>query len=393
MSKKRLLIGLLVAFIVLGAGGTLLLQAAQLEQGISIIFPFMHTSTTASNEVPVPIKPTFTPTVIPTITPIPTPLPLPEVAFNALWADSLPEAAGSTIWAADPRNIGSRYEIFTIDNQAVYQLAASSNGEKIAFTAAGYGASTSPLWLVDADGNNLEQLDSNASQLLWTQDNRGIVYDSVTPTGDGFIGYVDVPSRMITNLVTTTSESLLTTLLGWSESGESVYYVVQVSREQGYAFDLYEVGLGTRTISKITTLEEFAYPLLSSNGQYLLHNYGTSEGIAIFDIHQKATRFIQLSGQGHMIWGATGQELLILDSIQGALTLRSLNIFNMATDEQTFVFPTAPTGLWDLRATSPDGEWLIAAHSEKGYYWLNPESGLVIPVPCGGRCTFSWLRN
>lgn len=370
---------------------------AQIDDDLSELTPVLTPESVAvaiepSPTASVPFKPTLTPTAIPTATPIPTPLPLPEGDFYALWADSLPDVMGSTIWLADPRDIGSRQEILSLNGQTVYGLAGSPDGQHIAFTVAGGQATASPLWVMNADGSDLRELAPNAGQILWTPDSQNIIYGNVASTGNGFLEHVEVSSGIVTHLVTVTSESLLSTLLGWDNNNTDALYAVQVTTEQGRIYKLCEVDVNTHIISEIATLHEFHYPALSPDGRYLIHKYGTPDGLPVYDIHNQTTQLVPLSGQ-EVSWRATTPKLLTLDALGMQVTVWSHSLADIEDAKQGFVFPDAPGGIWSSLATSPDDEWFIAHHTHQGYYWLHRESGLVVSVPNEGRCRFSWLHR
>ncbi len=337
-----------------------------------------------------PLKPTLTPRPTPTATPVPTPLPLPKAPFDLIWAGSLPGAAGAAIWAADPGDVGSRREVLALDEGTIYQLAASPDGARIAFTAAGYGAATSPLWLVNPDGSDLRQVAPDAAQLLWSPSGAGLAYSSGSPDGAGAIDSLDLASGEVTRLVTTTGESLLSSLLGWSEHGERLYFVLYAPQKLTPAFEIRAVSGVSGAVETIAALDALARPVLSPGGDLLLYGDGAGN-LRLLDLTTGATR--PVPGRSSVIWDAAGARLLGLDFAGGALTLVSVDAAGGDAGDVALAFAAAPQGAWQPLSLSPGGEWLAALHPERGYYLLDLRSGLVVPVPAGGRAHFSWLRK
>ncbi|MCR4406542.1 MAG: hypothetical protein NUW24_06435 [Anaerolineae bacterium] len=343
-------------------------------------------------------KPTEAPTPTPTITPVPTALPLPPSAFYALWAESFPLDLGQpwgVLWLADPRDIGSRQEVVRFEGQEIFEVAVSPDGRKLALVTVFWKTST--LWVANVDGTGLQQLDRATSLggLFWGRDNHSLVYsigwrEDVMMPG----GYEETVWRSAVELLDTATgekRQLLEpeldvplNVLGWSADGRELYYMLGVSQEIGYEYELRAVDRSTRSARKIAPLgSEPGLPILSPDGSKLL--ISTPEGVAWISADGKERGSIL--EQGHQaFWGPEVNEVIVgqVDEKEPLYHLQSINIHTqIARDLATFAIP-GPGG-WRPLALSSDRQWLAAYLYQTGLYWIHLPTGTMVPVPSQDR--------
>lgn len=342
-----------------------------------------------------PPKPTFTPTSIPLSTPVPTALPLPPSAFSALWAENFSEGRGSVLWLADPRDIGGRREVLRFDQDAIAEVSLSPDGRKMAVITRYWKTAT--LWIANANGNGLQQLDQNSTLggLLWSQDSRLLVYEagwleeSIMPSyktgsptswlvGQGAVELVDITTGEKRRLLEAQQDDLPLSVLGWSADGQELYYVLAQEDDMYQLWATDQEGQeALRIVSDSNAIP--GIPLLSPDGSKFL--VGTSEGVAWFSVNGHDRQVIVQPQQGFTaIWAPNSQDLIIShwNSDYSEMVVRSINLYTRSTQNLGSI---RPIGDWQLLAISRDYQWLAAYHYYSGLYWIHLPTGTTISIP------------
>lgn len=341
-----------------------------------------------------PPKPTFTPTSIPTSTPVPTALPLSPSAFSALWVENFPEGQGSVLWLADPRDIGGRREILRFDQDAIAEVSLSPDGRKMAVITRHWKTAT--LWIVNANGDGLQQLDQNSTLggLLWSQDSRLLTYEagwleeSIMPSyktgastswlvGQGAVELVDITTGEKRRLLEA-QDDLPLSVLGWSADGRELYYVLAQGDDAYQLWATSREGQDTRRIVSGSNAV-LGVPLLSPDGSKFL--VGTSEGVAWLSTNGRDQQVITQPQQGFTaIWAPNSQDLIVSywNSDYSEMVVQSINLYTRSTRNLGSI---RPIGDWQLLAISRDYQWLAAYHYYSGLYWIHLPTGTTIPIP------------
>lgn len=342
-----------------------------------------------------PPKPTFTPTSIPTSTPVPTALPLPPSAFSALWVENFPEGRGSVLWVADPRDIGGRREVLRFDQDAIAEVSLSPDGRKMAVITRYWKTAT--LWIANANGNGLQQLDQNSTLggLLWSQDSRLLAYEagwfeeSIMPSyktgaptswlvGQGAVELVDIATGERRRLLEAQQDDLPLSVLGWSADGQELYYVLAQEDDTYQLWATSQEGQEARRIVSGSNIM-LGVPLLSPDGSKFL--VGTSEGVAWFSANGRDQQVIAQPQQGFTaIWAPNSQDLIVShwNSDYSEMVIQSINLYTRSTRNLGSI---RPIGDWQLLAISRDYQWLAAYHYYSGLYWIHLSTGTTIPIP------------
>lgn len=342
-----------------------------------------------------PPKPTFTPTPIPTSTPVPTALPLPPSDFPALWVENFPEGQGSVLWLADPRDIGGRREVLRFDQDAIAEVSLSPNGRKMAMITRYWKTAT--LWIANANGNGLQQLDQNSTLggLLWSQDSRLLAYEagwleeSIMPSyktgaptswlvGQGAVELVDITTGEKRRLLEA-QDDLPLSMLGWSADGQELYYVL--AQEEDDMYQLWATSQEGQDARRIVSGSNavLGVPLLSPDGSKFL--VGTSEGVSWFSANGHDQQVITQPQQGFTaIWAPNSQDLIVSywNSDYSEMVVQSINLYTRSTRNLGSI---RPIGDWQLLAISRDYQWLAAYHYYGGLYWIHLPTGTTIPIP------------
>ena len=309
-----------------------------------------------------PPKPTFTPTSIPTSTPVPTALPLPPSAFSALWVENFPEGRGSVLWLADPRDIGGRREVLHFDQDAIAEVLLSPDGRKMAVITRYWKTAT--LWIANANGNGLQQLDQNSTLggLLWSQDSRLLAYEagwleeSIMPSyktgaptswlvGQGAVELVDITTGERRRLLEAQQDDLPLSVLGWSANGQELYYVLAQEDDTYQLWATSQEGQEARRIVSGSNAV-LGVPLLSPDGSKFL--VGTSEGVAWFSANGRDQQVIAQPQQGFTaIWAPNSQDLIVShwNSDYSEMVVQSINLYTRSTR--------------NLGSIRPIGDWQI----------------------------------
>lgn len=364
-------------------------------------------------ETPTPPPPTIPPTVtpapkpspspspIPTATPIPTPLPLPPSAFYALWAENFPEGRGSALWMADPRDIGSRQEVLRFDRDAIAEAALSPGGRKLALVTTYWKTST--LWVANADGGDLRQLDQSpgvGGPLFWSRDSRLLTYGMSWREEATMPGYktgtpVSVPvwrgAVELVDVTTGEKQRLLEiepgmsfNVLGWSANGQEVFYSRSTPKELEREYELWAVNKETRNTRKIVSLGgEPVSPTLSPDGSKFL--VGTPEGLTWVSADGQAQQVVAQPRRGFAaIWAPNGRDLVISywEPDRSQIVVQAIDVQTRSPRNLGVI---GPSGEWQLLAISPDYHWLAAFHYYTGLYWIHLPTGMRVPVPSSDR--------
>lgn len=341
-----------------------------------------------------PPKPTFTPTSIPTSTPVPTALPLSPSAFSALWVENFPEGQGSVLWLADPRDIGGRREILRFDQDAIAEVSLSPDSRKMAVITRHWKTAT--LWIVNANGDGLQQLDQNSTLggLLWSQDSRLLTYEagwleeSIMPSyktgaptswlvGQGAVELVDITTGEKQRLLEA-QDDLPLNVLGWSADGRELYYVLAQGDDAYQLWATSREGQDTRRIVSGSNAV-LGVPILSPDGSKFL--VGTSEGVAWLSADGRDQQVITQPQQGFTaIWAPNSQDLVVSywNSDYSEMVVQSINLYTRSTRNLGSI---RPIGDWRLLAISRDYQWLAAYHYYSGLYWIHLPTGTKIPIP------------
>lgn len=335
-----------------------------------------------------PPKPTNTPIPTPTITPIPTALPLPPSAFHALWVEGFPNPQsvpiapyeGSILWKADPRDIGSREALARFEDQLIREVSVSPNGREIAFTTAPRLGIPKTLWVAKLDGSDLRQLAPDASQLLWSQDSRSIVYGAsqkIEGTDGSAIDIVDVTSGIRTRLQTFEPD-LAWQLVSWAANQREVYFA-RAKVVHLYPRDLWVVETNTKAIRKVAELDDdINVATVSPDGsKYLI---SVSQGLAWRFINQQSQKVILQPGRGFTaIWSSNNRELITSEwgTDPKQMTVRAIEVNTLASRNLGVISPPANLR---LLALSPDETWL-AIDQDASLFWVHLPTGLKVPVP------------
>lgn len=345
-------------------------------------------------------KPTPIPTPTPTVTPIPTPLPLPPSAFYALWAENYPEGQGSTLWLADPRDIGSRKELLRFERDAIAEAALSPDGRKLALVTRYW--KTAVLWVANVDGTGLQQLDQAAALggLVWSRDSRSRAYGigwreevmmpsvktgtpEPVPVWRGAVELVDVTTGKKERLLEIAPDSSLS-VLGWSADGQELYYSQLVSKETGKGYELWALNSKTRNPREIALLgtEPVSLILAPDGSKFLV---GVPEGLTWMSADGQIQQAIVQPQQGFSaIWAPNGRDLVVSywDPNRSQVVVQSIDVQSRTPQNLGVI---GQPGEWRLLAISPDYHWLAAFHYYTGLYWIHLLSGMRVPVPSPDR--------
>lgn len=347
-----------------------------------------------------PPKPTPIPTPTPTVTPIPTPLPLPPSAFYALWAENYPEGQGSTLWLADPRDIGSRKELLRFERDAIAEAALSPNGRKLALVTRYW--KTAVLWVANMDGTGLQQLDQAAALggLVWSRDSRSLAYGigwreevmmpsvktgtpEPVPVWRGAVELVDVATGERRRLLEIAPDMPLS-VLGWSADGRELLYSISVPRETGYGYELWAINQSGQGAHRIAPVGPEPVPVvLSPDGSKLLIStperctWMSADGRIRQDIPMPPWR--QRCG---LTWSTNGNEV-ILCQVDEQRPIEYIKVINLHTGTARVLgsFGVPSNGIpFSPLAISPDMQW-IAASGYGTLYWGHLSTGMIVPVP------------
>ncbi len=355
-----------------------------------------------------PTKVPPSPTPIPTATPPPTALPLPPSAFDVLWIETTsvdsPTGVHGTIWRADPRDIAHRRPVVHFDDQGILEAALSPNGRKIALTTAGWRWPRSPLWVVNLDGTELQQIAPDAGQILWSPDSRAIFYTlgepgsptklaSISLQDQGWVGIerVDLATGEIERILTIETATSLQ-LLGWSAGGQWLYHIRRnlETRE----FELWKIrhdGSDSQNIVPLGwELPPRSHLLLSPEGGKLLLGNSHELGWISTDGQESGNVLLPQPDGYQVLWGHGENEIIVAqhNPTQPLYHLYSINIQSQHTREMvTFGVPKGPG--WSELAISPDHHWLMAHLYQDGYYWIYLPTGTMVPLPF---CRGCWVR-
>ncbi len=335
-----------------------------------------------------PPKPTNTAIPTRTVTPIPTALPLPPSAFHALWVEIFPDPQivpltgeqGSILWKADPRDIGGRKAVARFEDQQIREVSVSPNGREVAFTAAPRRGIPNTLWVAKIDGSDLRQLAPDAGQLLWSQDNRSIVYGAsrkIEGADGSAIDIVDVISGIRTRLQTFEPD-LAWHLVSWAANQREAYFA-RAKAIYLYPRELWLVEMNTKAARKVAELDDDINVATASpdGSKYLI---SAPQGLAWRSIDQQNQKVIMQPGRGFTaIWSLNNRELITSEwgTDPKQMVVRAIDVNTLASRNLGAISPPANV---QLLALSPDETWLAIDH-DAGLFWVHLPTGLKVPVP------------
>jgi hypothetical protein len=318
-----------------------------------------------------------------------------------LWVENFPEGEGSVLWLADPRDIGSRREILRFERDTIVEAALSPNGRRLALITTYWKTST--LWVANAEGSDLQQLDQSpgvGGPLFWSRDSRLVTYgvswrEEVTIPGyktgtpvpvtvwRGAVELVDVMTGEKQRLLEIEPDMSLN-VLGWSADGQEIFYSRYAPREPGREYELWAVNKETRNTRKIVSLGgEAVSPILSPDGSKFL--VGTPEGLTWMSADGRIQQVIAQPKRGFAaLWAPNGRDLVISywEPDRSQVVVQSIDVQTRSPRNLGVI---GPSGEWRLLAISPDYHWLAAFHYYTGLYWIHLPTGMRVPVPSPDR--------
>lgn len=349
-----------------------------------------------------PTKVPPSPTPIPTATPPPTALPLPPSAFDVLWIETTPvdspSGSSGTIWRADPRDIANLRQVVHFDDQGILEAALSPNGQKLALTTAGWRWRSSPLWVVNVDGTELQQVAPDAGQILWSPNSRAIFYNlgqagpptklaSISRQDQGWVGIerVDLATGEIQRILTIEPAGSLQ-LLGWSAGGQWLYHIRE--NQETREFELWKTRQdGSESLFIFSLglhLPEPSKILLSPEGGKLLIDtrWISTDGQERGDL--------PLPGSDHRwvqaLWDH-GENKVIVGQYDVGQPSYHLYVINISSQHVREIASIAGGSIWELQGLSPDYRWAMAFPLyRRGFYWIHLPTGTIVPIPSCPRC-------
>ncbi|MCG2590291.1 TolB family protein [Rhodohalobacter sulfatireducens] len=116
-----------------------------------------------------------------------------------------------------------------------WKIAISPDGTKILFVSEGGGFTTSQIWVVNADGENLENLTNDAQRFhefpSWSPDGSQIAYHSYVQGGEGDIFIMNADGSGKTNVTNTPTGEWWP---DWSPNGNTIAFHVFETGIPGY---------------------------------------------------------------------------------------------------------------------------------------------------------------
>ena len=135
------------------------------------------------------------------------------------------------LYKSDPSG-ENRVQLTDFGIGSYWKTAVSPDGTKILFVSEGSGFTTSQIWVVDADGENLENLTNNTQRFhefpSWSPDGSQIAYHSYTNTSIGDIYIMNADGSGKTNITNSPTGEWWP---DWSPDGTTIAFHVFINNQ------------------------------------------------------------------------------------------------------------------------------------------------------------------
>ena len=169
------------------------------------------------------------------------------------------------LFKSDP-NGANRVQLTDFGIGSYWKTAVSPDGTKILFVSEGSGFTTSQIWVVDADGENLENLTNNTQRFhefpSWSPDGSQIVYHSYLQGGEGDIYVMNADGTGKTNITDTAGGEWWP---DWSPDGNTIAFHVIGAGSPHYISTINVDGTGRTDLLRDSEIF-FQNPSWSPNG-------------------------------------------------------------------------------------------------------------------------------
>lgn len=171
----------------------------------------------------------------------------------------------ANLYKADP-NGENRTQITDFGIDDYWKIAVSPDGMKILFVSEGGGFTTSQIWVVDADGENLENLTNDAQRFhefpSWSPDGSQIAYHSYVSGGEGDIFVMNADGSRKTNVTNTPTGEYWP---DWSPNGTTIAFHILESGIPSYISTINVDGTGQAVLFQDDAIH-FGNPSWSPDG-------------------------------------------------------------------------------------------------------------------------------